>query len=260
MSDYRKLSNQPLQLVLAEIRFSPVMEIAKYIPMVQDKIRKRYPIFGPPSTERSIHIDGQQIELRDSKQWAFVTKNRKSAISLAENRLIYFTTEYPRFEEFAEIVAEALNVVQEIISPALVSRIGLRYCDLVKPENDESLKQLVSEEILHPKSLYNSGKVAVHKTETITMNDSGTLIFRTLSGDNSGILPPDLGNLPVTCKGDTKNSMRAILDFDHFWHDELNQIDFATDAIINKLREMHSPTREAFWNITTDYARNVKWN
>lgn len=46
MSDYRKLSNQPLQLALTEVRFSPVLEIAKYIPLVQDKIRAKYPIFG----------------------------------------------------------------------------------------------------------------------------------------------------------------------------------------------------------------------
>jgi len=260
MSDYRKLSNQPLQLALTEVRFSPVMEIAKYIPLVQDKIRAKYPIFGPPSTERSVHIEGQKIEMRESHRWSFVSKNRKSAISLGEGGIVYFTTEYPRFTQFAEIVEEVLLIIQDVISPSLVSRIGIRFCDLVKPEGEERLEQLVSEDILSPKAVLRHGEIAQHKTETITIGEAGTLIFRTLSGNNNGVLPPDLGNIPVTIVGDKETSVRAILDFDNFWQDEQNQMDFDTNAIVGKLQALHDSAREAFWAITTDYARNVKWN
>jgi hypothetical protein len=37
-------------------------------------------------------------------------------------------------------------------------------------------------------------------------------------------------------------------------------MDFDIYAVKQKMEEMHNPLREAFWNVTSDYARNEKWN
>jgi uncharacterized protein (TIGR04255 family) len=260
MIEYKKLNNQPLQIVLLEVRFSTVMDIAKYIPAFQDKIRKEYPISGEPLVDQSVHINGQNIEVRNSQQWAFVSKNRKSAVTLADSRFVYFTAEYPRFEGFSKQVESALQVVSEVISPSLISRIGMRFCDLVKPTKDENIEQLISKDLLYDKVLDRCGKVATHTTETILQNDFGILLIKTMTGINKAVLPPDFGRLPVVIEEDKESSIRTILDFDHYWHDDTNQMDFDIYAVKQKMEEMHNPLREAFWNVTTDYARNEKWN
>ena len=42
--DFQKLSNQPLILVLAEFRFSDVLDIETYLPKIQGVFRKEFPV------------------------------------------------------------------------------------------------------------------------------------------------------------------------------------------------------------------------
>lgn len=260
MTDFRKLNKQPLQLVLLEVRFSNIMDVSKYIPAFQDNIRKAYPITGEPMISQSFRVSGQSLEVKNSQEWAFASKNRKSAVSIGESRFVLYTTEYPRFEGFADWVKDALNVVKEVMCPSLISRIGMRYCDLVKPEGNEELDKLVRKEMLPDLALNQFGHFVSHTTETVLENNDGTLIVKTLSGRNNLVLSPDFGSLPVKIEQDNEASLRAILDFDHFWQDNENQMDFDVEAVAQKMSAMHTHLRNAFWSVTSDYARNEKWN
>ena len=58
----------------------------------------------------------------------------------------------------------------------------------------------------------------------------------------------------------------AILKFDHETIPETARhppqgliLNFEVEDVLTKLQGLHDISREAFWKITTDYARNEKW-
>ena len=74
---------------------------------------------------------------------------------------------------------------------------------------------------------------------------------------------PDLQGqfgLPLAIKVPTDKTT-AVLDFDHFWElPELEGEPFSVDVASRRLAALHEPAREAFWKVTTDFARTERWN
>ena len=222
MKQFKKLMNQPLKLALAEVIFSPVMGIEKYIPELQDQLRSEYP-----------HL-------------------------FNANRIVLFTTAYPRYEGFAAQFKNALTILENVVKPSLCSRIGLRYCDLVKPSAEQDIEQFVVSNWLYPDCLSTVGAPLSHRLETMTKTEAGQLMIRTVLGVSNAVLPPDIQQLPVKVSNDeSEPSLRLILDFDHFWLSRDESVKFDVDFIVKKLNDLHEKSREAFWEITTHEGREV---
>ena len=98
-----------------------------------------------------------------------------------------------------------------------------------------------------------------HRSETVLQTSEGVLVIRALYGNHSLTCAPDLNGLPITINRDTAPSERVVLDFDHYWETQNDPVSFEVDDVLKRLRRLHDTSREAFWNITTDYARNEKW-
>lgn len=258
MDEYKKLDNQPLKFVLAEFRFSQVMQIAEYIPKLQEALRKKYPI-SDKRTEQSIHVQPSGVAVSSIDSWIFLSANKKNAIEINQDRLIYFTSEYPRYDGFAEVCQEALSVLAEIVDPSLILRIGLRYSDLVTVSENETISDLVDAHFTFPKCVSELGSSQHQRSETFVSTGLGRLAIRTLYGHNNLSCFPDIQGLPISIDVESEASERIILDFDHFWEAGEDATSFEVEDVLNKLQGLHDISREAFWKITTDYARNEKW-
>lgn len=256
--DYKKLKNQPLKAVLAEFRFSPVMQISEYIPKIQDALRKQYPI-PEKKNEPLVQVQAGQIAVSSTDRWAFISANKKSAIDINQERLIYITSEYDRFEGFSNACKQAVDSLITIVEPSLILRIGLRYCDLVTVDTNETLSELVDQQFGYSESFNSLGTAQQQRNETFLHTKMGGLIIRTLYGKNNLTCMPDLQSLPINFKSDPEPSERILLDFDHFWEAKDESINFETSDALDRLSMLHSTSREAFWKVTTDYARNTKW-
>jgi uncharacterized protein (TIGR04255 family) len=256
---YKKLEKQPLKFVLAEFRFSQIQQIGEYIPRIQEALRKSYPL-PDKSNEQNIQVDPNGISVSTSESWLFRSANKKSVIGINQDRLVFYTSNYSRFEQFEESCKQALEILTEIVEPTLILRIGLRFSDLVVVEENEVISQLVDPNFSFPKSVSSLGENVHHRCETILSNDSGILAIRTLYGINNMICLQDIREIPVLIEKEEKNpSERMILDFDHFWESKETTDEFKTDNILKILNNMHKSSRKAFWEITSDYARNEKW-
>lgn len=258
MENYKKLKNQPLKFVLAEFRFSSVMQIAEYIPKIQEALRKRYPI-PDKRGEQTIQVQPGGIALSTIDRWAFISANKKCAIDINQDRLIYFTAEYPRFAGFSDHCKHALETLVDIVEPSLILRIGLRYSDLVMVDDGERISDLVTDHFDVPSCIESLGETRQHNTDTFLHTATGGLAIRTLYGMHNLTCLPDIQGLPISITTDTIPSERMILDFDHYWEARDETVSFETDIILDKLTALHETSREAFWKVTTDYARNQKW-
>jgi len=261
VNDYKKLEKQPLQFVLAEFRFSPVMQIAEYIPKLQEAYRKQYPIIKSKS-EQAFQVGSNGLKVSTIEHWSFVTSDNKAAIEVNQERLIYCTTTYNRFDGFKSACKNALTILSEIVEPGLILQVGLRYSDLVKVDENENISTLVDPHLAFPKKISDLGDGIHQRSETFIKTDLGILAIRTLYGKHNLSCLPDIQGLPIFVEKDDMPSERIILDFDNFWKVEANEeaVSFDVTNIIDKLNSMHDNSRRAFWDITTDHARKTKWS
>lgn len=258
MDGFPKLEKQPLKFVLAEFRFSPVLKISEYIPQIQEELRKLYPL-PDKKTEQTFQVEPRGIHVTSLERWSFISANKKNAIDITPERLVYVTSEYPRFEGFAEACRDALQVFIKIVEPSLIMRVGLRYSDLVTADNHEQFSDLVNEHVYVPSIVGKLGKAQQHSTDTFIETTEGILAIRSLYANGTFTCLQDVQTLPIAISDDTEPSERIILDFDHFWESKNESFEFDCNFAIEKLKALHLPAREAFWTLTTDYARNEKW-
>lgn len=258
MGDYKKLKKQPLKFVLAEFRFSPVLEIAKFIPRIQEAVRKQYPI-PDKRTEQIVQIQTGGIAVSTMERWAFISANKKSAIEVNQERLVYITADYPRFEGFSNACKQAIETLASIVDPTLIQRIGLRYSDLVVVDEGEKISDLVNNHFGFPTCIELMGTIHQQSTDIFMHTAMGGLVIRTLYGRHNLTCLPDVQGLSIAIASEETPSERIILDFDHYWEAKEDYVNFETNDVVEKLGMLHETSREAFWMITTDYARNEKW-
>lgn len=261
--DYQKLKNQPIKLVMAEIRFSPVLKIKHYIPELQDGLRDQYPLLES-GHDRAVNITDQQFQVNEIERWIFISKDRRSLVDVSEDRLLFVTSVYERFGPFSNSFQNIVQVISDILKPGLFSRLGLRYLDAIVPTKNESISELIDTGFLMPQSLSRLADTNLgHKSESGLQIKDGHLIVRALHVQSDLIVMPDQAQVPIiipASEEEKKSSVRVLLDIDHYWQDNQKQEDFDVRAILGRLEKLHEPSREAFFTITTDYARNEKWS
>ena len=258
MTNYKMLEKQPLKFVLAEFRFSPVMQIAEYIPKIQEALRKQYPIQEKRS-EQTVQVQPGGIAVSAIDRWAFISADKKNAIDINQERIVYITAEYPRFAGFSDACKQAIETLVNIVEPSLILRIGLRYSDLVIVDDGEEVTKLVNEHFGLPNCIESLGATRKHSTDTFLHTNMGGLAIRTLYGRHNLTCLPDVQGLPISIKADATPSERIVLDFDHYWEAKDESVSFQANDVLEKLAALHETSREAFWKVTTDYARNEKW-
>jgi uncharacterized protein (TIGR04255 family) len=144
------------------------------------------------------------------------------------------------------------------VEPSLILRIGLRYSDLITVGEGEKIEDLVQSQFAFPGELSEIG-VPKQRTEDLYYEtEIGLLVIRILYGEHNLSYLPDIQTLPVTIKTNNEASLRMVLDFDHIWNSS-EATSFNSDTILDILSQLHEKSRNAFWTITTDYAKEKKW-
>lgn len=261
MTTYQKLSQQPLVFVLAEFRFSPILEMGKYIPTLQDELRQEFPLIDTQQNQE-FQISPSGIGINTTTEWVLQSKSKKQAITLNSNRLVYVTSEYDRFDGFKKQCKKALEAFIKIVNPSLWLRIGLRYNDAITKENNENIEEYVQSFLYASNSLSSVGEMNQHINEIVLETAEGCMVVRSMYAHKAPPMWPDM-MLPIKIEANNHMATRIFLDFDHFWDMNLSQesdnLDFKLDDLILKLEKMHEYSRKAFWDITTDKGKS-KWN
>lgn len=257
--DFQKLSNQPLILVLAEFRFSDVLDIETYLPKIQGVFRKEFPVMQTRSAQQiEVGTDGS-FQMKSLTEWAFIDAHKTQSIILGPNRIVFITNKYDRFDGLLNKCKFALETLIGIVEPALLLRVGLRYSDLII-EDDKGLSQYVKASYFDDDSFSRTGELQQLSKETIVKTESGYLKVRSLFGETDLVTLEDKQGLVVSLP-DIPSSRRLILDFDHFWSIEMNNstepVEFSLNAILAKLNKLHESSRQAFWDVTTDQGKEL---
>ena len=260
MRNYKKLSKQPLVFVLTELRFSAILDMEKYIPKIQDLLRVRFPNFRRNESQE-IAVLPTGISLTTQPNWEFISKDQKEAAVIDQNRLLFITSKYERFEGFSENCSFLLNTLLATANPSLLLRVGLRYSDTITDIEGQGLaEEFVQSRLFENADLHSTGSPIRQTNETLVKTSEGLLFVRSMHGINNLLVWPDAENLPLAInKISAVSSNRILLDIDHMWdaQEEEATIDFEQKFILDKLTGMHQLSRQAFWDITTEKAKEA---
>jgi uncharacterized protein (TIGR04255 family) len=248
------LPRSPLVFVLGAVQFDPVLTVEKYIPDIQEILRKNgFPkIRTRMIPHRIVQVDDTQLLAEAKKQWEFYDPANRTSIVVDQDALAVQTTDYSTFETLHALFDMALSTVVDHLQVNEVLRCGLRYIDAVDEPPVGEFADWIQPELLGTAGLDGYKKRISHSTTELTGMEGTTLRIRASLILQGVVLPPDL--LPCDL-GFSKKPVReepfAMLDFDHF---SLNSFPYARQKALDHLSMLHDGVDLAFRSSVTPHA------
>jgi uncharacterized protein (TIGR04255 family) len=136
-----------------------------------------------------------------------------------------------------------------------VTRLGLRYVDVIKPRRGEEFGLYLQPSILGLKASDLGAQELLNQYACRASTAAGSMVLRMFQSTNGKFMPPDLASNEVVL-GQTVDDgeSAATLDIDHF---STQEFPFATADIESRFWELHQGTDRAFRCATTDEARRI---
>ncbi|MEW6338951.1 MAG: TIGR04255 family protein [Acidobacteriota bacterium] len=248
-----RLRNSPLVRVLAQVRISAILKMREFVPAVQEALRHQgYPRFS----EQEL----LEVQLRPESPpkrrelWRFADRANREAVVLAQDFIALETNRYTCFEEFTERLQQVLEIVgSEIEAKATIAeRLGLRYVDLILPEDGEPLDDYL-EQKLHGLRAKDLGvEKMLNRFEARGQTRFGQLVVRLHQNEEGACLPPDLMPSELTqARTIDPGRLITLLDIDHF---TTQSRDYNAPALIDAMWELHEYTERAFRSSVTAHA------
>lgn len=252
----RVLSKAPLVLVLAQVRFSPLMAMGDYISKIQDSLRRSgYPV-NNTSQVQEISFGPQGPKSSINWRWEFLSKERTHSVVVNEGFAVVQTSAYTDFDEFQKRVLDAVQTISDVVGGLLVTRIGLRYVDLIRPLEGETWDVYVQPGMRgFSGKQYSTPPLQLHQVTGAT--PAGQMHVRLLQNRKGVFLPPDLvpEGLAFRIPEQAPNELFTILDIDHFT--ELST-DFDRDLLQQKFWQLKNIAHKTFMHeLVTDHALKV---
>jgi len=154
-TDHIVFEKNTLTGVTCQLNYPPILKIAQEMPFAfQEAVRNDYPLFEirPSVTMAMLTPNGQPVQPTVTNAYVFSTAESPKptrTVTLAQDALALATTAYRRRSEFLAHLQPPLDALQAIYHPAFLTRIGLRYQNLIV-RSALGLKEKTWGELLKP--------------------------------------------------------------------------------------------------------------
>ena len=214
-----RLERNPLIIVLAQARISPVLKLAEWIPDIQERLRgEGFPRFSAVQQSKlAVTPDGQ---IAGQGPWAestyhFADRETTSAVVLSTQAVTLETTTYSTFEDFLALWERVAGPILDVLKPDIIERVGLRYVDLIQPRPGERL-----EDWLQPGLMGLHGLPITQVKSRYELRAASTVgqLVLIATRPESGFIPGELQPFPlsIAVRGDLEPFGYLVLDLDHF--------------------------------------------
>ncbi len=134
-----QLPNSPLALVVAQIRFPPVLSIQtddRSLARFQDLVRDRYPfVFIGQQIGFNVGPQGIEQQQTPGRIYQFTDSNREWAVSLAVDSVALEARRYTNYADFSQRILDLITAVKEVYKVTERVRLGLRYINEIRYPN-----------------------------------------------------------------------------------------------------------------------------
>ncbi len=213
------LPRAPLVRVIAQVRFPTILAIRDpdKVAVVQEKLRDSYPYLSLDQVH-SIEVNDKQVpNVRPDLVWrlADLEKEVRWRVSLGVDFVSLETTNYHTRNDFLDRLKTLITAVEHSFTPALATRLGLRYIAQLKNEAFENVSNLIRPEILgvirtpvDSDTMLKDSVIHMMTEAQFEAHDSSRVQGRW------GMLPPNVTYAPDALEPYSKRSW--ILDLDMF--------------------------------------------
>jgi uncharacterized protein (TIGR04255 family) len=237
-------SQNPLEEVICQLRFPPILRIDTELPAkFQELIREDYPLFEekresvseipgeilrklPPELFRMMDagVDGKRA-------YNFTSLDEEWIVSLTREFFALTTTDYSRWETFVAHLYPSLNKFASEYKPALFTRVGLRYRNIIR-RSKLGLNDTPWSVLLQP---YIAGVLSILNFSSEEVTGSTHLVEVTL---------PNIGRVNIRhgCVIDNDTSEICYLIDNDFFAEKLKE----SKDVINRLNEFNAQSRRLF--------------
>lgn len=243
-----KLENSPLVLVLSQIRFAPILKMSEYIPDIQEVMRKAGLVrFAQEETQQIVF--GPKMTTNQQTRWIFSNREENEAVVLTNDFFVFEVSKYDVFETFLDRLLSLFEHVRHSADLTFSSRLGIRYIDLLLPNEKHSVDDLIASTLRGLPADVLGTKGATYQFVIESQTDLGTFFIRSYENSGEEFLPPDLKTQHLKFEKSTTSSDEfRILDLDHVSNQE---VDFDGDALKTQFWKLHETTEKGFAAATT---------
>ncbi len=157
-----ELQSPPLQLVVCQVRFPPILKLAAGQPPdeFQAGLKELYPVSSRDETIEITGGPGQPPRL--FRHWKFEDKDSNWTVTLGDTFVSLETARYSRFRDFLDRFEQMLDLARRLYPIELRERLGLRYIDRISKEVNPALPddwlQKVQSDLLPLRALKGDGQ------------------------------------------------------------------------------------------------------
>jgi uncharacterized protein (TIGR04255 family) len=258
-------SNQPLVLVLAQLRFSPLAKMEEYIPAIQDTFRKEGFPYYSVKEGFGLEISTEGVKQNKLSQWFFETPDHRTSFLIDTGQVVFQTTAYQNFEHFMGqflLLTEAVLQITKQDRLGILQRLGLRFINLIRGEDwrvylKESFQGASSSLLIPDTQLF--AQMTMGKVRLPEGKDS-TFVLRLHQSKGGDVLPPDLmAFAPMVAKDSQDKSPSTIIDMDHFWEGSLGP-GADQDSLATTFYALHDTIIEVFHQSVISEEAVKRWS
>ena len=260
-----QLPNAPLIYVLAQLRFTHVPHMDRRWEDFHERIYDAYPRAETERIEQVAFRNGQPAGSDTFHRWHLSDSARTTGVIVAADTLVVHTTAYVDSNHFMDELDRLLTAFVSVLPQGVgVTRLGLRYVDLLLEEDGLSVEQQVAERLRMP-TLPDIG--TPQRMEQVMLYEtslSGRMVIRHRQSTTPDVLPGDIfPNRLVPARRAARLAQEGVpgtvcglLDYDHYLEKEQA---FDVTPLIETFRALRAISSAAFRATTTEAAFE-KWN
>lgn len=184
-----KLKNSPLQLVVCQVRFPPILELAAGHPPTkfQEAVKKLYPVTQHNQSIEMRNLSGESPILHPSHHWRFDDKDSHWTVTIGDTFLSLETAHYNQFNDFVDRFDKVLKIASDLFPIEIRDRIGLRYIDRISqsscPDLPENWRGFMQPVLFPLREWCGEGEPQKGQLETRYEYDNRFLTIRTMMVD-----------------------------------------------------------------------------
>lgn len=246
-----RLSKSPLVLVLAQVKTSPVLQMAEYVPKIQERLRHQgFPRFKLNRTQQIVL--GPKPIFGTHERWLFSNKELTQTVALATDFVALEASAYTVFEDFVAVLGSVLEVVGSEAQISHSDRLGLRYVDLIRLAEGESFRNYLKPGLHGVEAEALGAQSTLIQLQISADTNMGTQYVRVWQTTDGKFLPPDLEGEDLSFKDVPQaGELLTILDLDHF---SVHEREFDPPEIIAEMWRLHDGSDRAFRAAVTEVA------
>lgn len=242
-----------LEEVICQVSFPAVLSISTHSPSeFQERIRERYPRY---SKENPVSVPPQVAQMLrpflgengEKTVHRFRTSDEVQMISLASEFTAISTSQYRNWANFSGEIELSLNALGDVYKPAFVSRVGLRYRNVIDREQ-LGLPDRTWRELINPDLLGLAGHKDVHRD----VQASAAEVLLRLGTPNGGVVRVRHGT--VRRENGSEGLDLYLIDADFYVEEETT-----LEQTRASLEQLHEHTGNLFrWFITDTLAATLE--